>query len=279
MSCDNSDLNDDILNMRTPPNLRHSTLLKGLRQELHLADIYRVKYPNRKEFTFVPKDPTKLNRSRIDFFVVSKSLIGRINKCFIVPNLQNKMFNHRAVVICFKDPTKVIKQPTISRELLKDPDLELHVMLTVADTYQLHTSSLEEREIARRLLDIGSAKKLIRELGPDSSHLPVDYRSEYEENIRSGRLGEIREVLEEFPLARLEDGTFKDGITDDIFMETLVNNIRNECISYQIFLAKTSTETVSSINKELKRLKQDFDANLTRITTLEKGWTKLLITN
>ncbi len=149
-SCEHSPLNDDIINMRTPPNLRHSILLKNLCQELNLADPYRVKFPHRKEFTFVPKDTTKLNPSRIDFFTVSKNLIGRINKCGISPNMQNKMFDHRAVTICFKDLPKVIKQPTISRELLKDPDLELHVLLTVADTYLLHTSSLDEAEVTRR---------------------------------------------------------------------------------------------------------------------------------
>jgi exonuclease III len=269
-SCENSPLNDDILNMRSPPNLRHSTLLKNLCHELNLADPYRVKFPNRKEFTFVPKDTTKSNRSRIDFFVVSKSVIDKINKCSIMPNMQNKMFDHRAVVICFKDPPKVIKQPTISRELLKDPDLELHVLLTVADTYLLHTSSIANDEINRRLREIGSAKRLIRDIGPDKCHLPVNSRTELEENIRSGRLGEIRELLEDFPLDRLETGTYKDGITDDIFMETLVNNIRNECISYQIFLAKTSTETVSNMSKELSKLKANYVENQNQIITLEK---------
>jgi len=155
ISCENGPLNDDILNMQNPPNLRHSVLLKGLCQELNLADPYRVKFPHRKEFTFVPKDTTKLNRSRIDFFVVSRNLVGKINKCCIMPNMQNKMFDHRAVTICFKDPPRVIKQPTISRELLKDPDLELHVMLTVADTYLIHTNAIDEAEINRRLTEIG----------------------------------------------------------------------------------------------------------------------------
>jgi len=147
----------------------------------------------------------------------------------------------------------------------------LHVLLTVADTYLLHTSALEEAEVTRRLAEIGAAKKLIRDVGPDKCHLPVGSRSELDKNIRSGRLGEIRELLEDFPLDRLEIGAYKDNITDDIFMETLVNNIRNECIFYQIFLAKTSTETVSNLTKELSRLKQDFDVNQNRISTLEKG--------
>jgi hypothetical protein len=48
-------------------------------------------------------------------------------KCAIKPCMQNKMFDHRAVEICFKDPPKVIKQPTVSREILSDPDIELYV--------------------------------------------------------------------------------------------------------------------------------------------------------
>jgi len=53
-------------------------------------------------------------------------------------------------------------------------------------------------------------------------------------------------------------------------METLVNNIRNECISYQIFLAKTSTETVSNMSKELSKLKANYVENQNQIITLEK---------
>jgi hypothetical protein len=39
--------------------------------------------------------------------------------------MQNKMFDPRAIFVCFKDPPKVIKQPTISSDLIKDPDIKL----------------------------------------------------------------------------------------------------------------------------------------------------------
>jgi hypothetical protein len=239
-------------------------------RDLNLSDPYRTKYPNRTEFTFVPKDTTKTNRSRIDFFIVSVGLVGKIHKCFIAPNMQNKMFDHRAITICFKDPPKVIKPPTISRDLLKDPDIELHVKLAVADTYLIHTNVIPDPERERLLNEIGTAKKSIRDIGPDSCHLPIGERSELEENVRAGRLGLIREQLENIPMELLENGTYRDGLTDDIFMETLVNNIRNECVSYQIFLAKQSNITVKSLQAKLSELKSNFNENHPEIIRVEK---------
>jgi exonuclease III len=95
--------------MQNPPNLRHLTLLIKMCSELNLSDPFRVKFPFRKEFTYFSKDPTKKNKSRIDFFIISNGLLSKVNKSYIQPHLQNKMFDHRAVIICFKDPPKVIK--------------------------------------------------------------------------------------------------------------------------------------------------------------------------
>ncbi len=91
-----------------------------------------------------------------------------------------------------------------------------------------------------------------------------------EENVRAGRLGLIRELLEYIPMELLENGTYRDGLTDDIFMETLVNNIRNECVSYQIFLTKQSNITVKSLQKKLSEFKSNFDENHPEIIRVEK---------
>ncbi len=126
------DANIDVLNMQNLPNARHSNLLKNLCNDLELSDPFRVKFPNRREYSFFSKDLTKNSRSRLDFFIISISSVGKVKKCSIRPCMQNKMFDHRAAVICFKDP-------------------------------------------------------------------PNGYRSELEENLRAGRIGNIKEVLEDFP--------------------------------------------------------------------------------
>ncbi len=165
------------------------------------------------------------------------------------------MFDHRAVTISFKDPTKVISQPTISRELLTDPDLEIHVALAVADTYLIHSAALTDIERTRLSQEIGTAKQNIRSVGPDNKFFQDGYRSELENNMREGTLGGIRETIDNFPFDRVQDGDFLEGLTPDIFLEALINNIRNECVSYQIFLGKTIKSTTSYLQKCLAELK------------------------
>jgi hypothetical protein len=172
--------------------------------------------------------------------------------------------------MCFKDPPKVIKQPTLSRDLIKDPDIELHVSLAVADTYLIHTNALDPQEILRLTAGVGSAKRDLRLAGPDKKYFHDSYRSEEEENRRAAMLGNIREFLDSFPIAQVQNGDFKENLSDDIFLETLINNIRNECLSYQIFLSKTVTESTKNIISKLKTLKLDYSANEIEIDEMEK---------
>ncbi len=113
--------------MRSPPNVRHSNLLNALCEEFELSDPYRIRNLNRRDFTYQPSAIGKNNRSRLDFFIVLDILIEKITKCWISPNLQNKMFDHKASHLSFAPPPKVIRPPTISRAILNDPDIDLVV--------------------------------------------------------------------------------------------------------------------------------------------------------
>jgi exonuclease III len=103
--------NPDVFNMQNIPNKRHSELLSTLCDDLSLADPYRVKFPNKNEYSYVPSDPTKKNRSRLDFFLVSRNILGAVTSVSILPGLQNKLFDHRAIRIEFSVKPKVITPP------------------------------------------------------------------------------------------------------------------------------------------------------------------------
>jgi hypothetical protein len=225
--------------MRNPPNLRHSILLKKLCEDHEMSDPYRVKFPNRKEFTYRPSAILKTNRSRIDFFITSNHLTDQIRKCFISNSLQNKLFDHRATHICFKKQVTGIRTPTISREILKDPDIDLVVKISIFETYVQHSNIITEPDRLRILLRLGTARRDLRESGPDSSTLPVGSRSDFEELRRSGVLAGIKETLNDVRIADFMIGGFTNELSDDIFMETLVNNLKNDVVSYQNFICKT----------------------------------------
>jgi len=266
----NGELNHDTLHMRQSPNIRHSVLLNNLCRELEASDPFRVKFPNKIDFTYFPSDPLKKNRSRIDFFITSNCLTSQIKKCLISPNLQNKSFDHRGITICFKDPPRIIKQPTLSRALLRDPDLELVVKLAIADTYIIHSTELPQDESDNFKLEVGRAKASLREAGLDCTYLPPNSRSDLEILNRSGILASIKELLDRFPFDQLAIGDFPEDLKADIFMETLVNNIRNEAVCYQIFIAKEKMKIKSSLIDRLNLLKSNYSVNSDDIMIIER---------
>jgi exonuclease III len=180
-SCANRDANIDILNMTNPPNLRHSKLLKSLCDDLLLTDPYRCKYPNRLEYTYIPSAVNKKNLSRIDFFIVSQSILEEIKHCSIKPTTQNKLFDHKAVSLDLRRKDKIISIPSVARFILEDPELEILIALTVIEYYVLHTLGMADHEKNRVLGIIGVAKSDFRKIGPATIHMNAGSRGERED--------------------------------------------------------------------------------------------------
>jgi hypothetical protein len=113
-------------------------------------------------------------------------------------------------------------------------------------------------------------KEVNKDAGPDSEILLVGERTDFEELKRSGTIAEIKSNLDLIPIERLLVGGFADNLEDDIFMETLVNNLKNDCVSYQTFISRTIKNTISSSICQLDNLKQDHRTNQDAIFELEK---------
>ncbi len=131
----------------------------------------------------------------------------------------------------FKDPPKVIKQPTISRSILKDPDLDLVVSLSVAETYLHHIKFPPDIVNVRqaKLEQVGRARAALILAGPDSIYLPPNSRSEEQELDRAGAIAGIKETIDELLIADLAERELLAEFEADVFMETLINNLR--CIA------------------------------------------------
>jgi len=268
-SCSLGADNIDIFNMRSPPQITHSKLLKKICMDFSCSDPFRIKYPNRREFTYFPKDAVKNNRSRLDFFIASNEILSNISECKIHPNMQNSMFDHRAVSVSFKDPPKVIRQPTISRFLNTVEESAIIVKLAIAETYFIHTDFQHTVPMEDMLEELGRMRNDMRNAGPDSTLLPPGTRSEEEENSRSATVAGVKEFLDRVPFRDLEWAGFKNDLSEDIFMETLLMSIRNECISQQHFLDKKIREGELTMKKRLASLKDNYDLNQGEIREIE----------
>jgi exonuclease III len=172
--------NPDVLNMHSIPNKRHSEYVQTLCDDLLLSDPYRVKFPNKKEYSFTPSDPTKKNRSRIDFFLISRSILRSVSEVNICAGLQNKLFDHHAIKLVLCKRSNPITPPTISKMILKDSETELVGGLAVADTYLIYSTALTVEERDRLLIGSGSAWRELREAGPSNNFAVPGDRTEIE---------------------------------------------------------------------------------------------------
>jgi exonuclease III len=98
--------NIDCLNMSRLPNVLHSKKLNELCLQYKVVDPYRIGNAEKLEYTFVPRSVNAKNKSRMDFFVISESLLENLSKCEIADSLQNKLFDHKAVRLIFNEKKK-----------------------------------------------------------------------------------------------------------------------------------------------------------------------------
>ena len=89
--------NLDTFHMANIPNAINSGLLEKMCSEFGLFDPYRVLYPNRRNFTYSPFGHVRLNRSRLDFFVVSSNVLSDITECECKFAVTVKLYDHKSV--------------------------------------------------------------------------------------------------------------------------------------------------------------------------------------
>ena len=269
--------NIDCLNMISVPNIRHSNLVADLCADFNLTDPYRLFYPARKDFSFIPRSAAQLNRSRIDFFLISSDLFLSASACDISPGVQCSLFDHKAILLDFNVKKTITGcNPSISRTIVNDPDLDIVIHLAVSECYVVHISEDAWLPNGRGhlLAEIGRLRVLFRLAGPAFSHLPpelatpeaVRNRADLIDSIRTG-LGNL--VIEELELMQL-------SCEYDIFMEILLQSMKNEAISYQIFVKKTKENKHKSILSALVSEKTNPNPCRERINSLEKSLNNFL---
>ena len=269
-SNDNINENLDCLNMTNPPNLRHSNLLLDMCTDLDLTDPYRTIHPNRRDYSFVPRSNTQINRSRLDFFLISRNLFNHTSSCDINSTLQSTLFDHKAIRLSFSEPkTNTIRKPSISRSIIHDANLDIVVFYSTYETYLHHLNNLNLNQgtLALNLLSIGRIKQLLRLAGTPPHLLPPgEILPETIDNFRD-RIQEARALKDSLDLDEIENLPLT--VDPCLFMEALLNCVRNEVISYQEFIGKRKKEYIKASIERLSILKSDFDSNLDSIRDLE----------
>ena len=112
--CSDVNINIDVLNMVNIPSSRRSNRIKVMCTNLSLIDPYRLLYPNTRDYTFTPMGENQLNRSRLDFFLISDHFSELVKNVIIPHSLSSTTFDHKNVSLLFA------KRPSIFNFFVKD---------------------------------------------------------------------------------------------------------------------------------------------------------------
>ena len=267
--------NPDVINMVSLPNLTHSKQLAALMEKFELCDIYRCYNPVRSDFTFIPKCKERKNRSRIDFILISDSIVKFSHSSDISPGVPNSLFDHKSVFVNFFKNKIPGQRTAIAASVLKDPLVGLLVQASAIECY-LHHSLISDVEKNSKLGIIGNIRRLIKLAGPDPYVNNIIGWNDDKELNRDNTIAEIVTLLDNFNISELE--TMELNIEDDYFLEFFVNCIRNDVASYQIFCSKTTNETKNTLIAELNYLRSRNSDNQNLISIKENALNSILDT-
>lgn len=183
--------------------------------QFNLTDIYREFHPNKKRYTW--RKPTPLKQARLDFFLVSNTLLNMVQESEILASYKS---DHSPVLLNLK-----LNEFTHGKGLWKFNNSLLY------DNDFLKTINQKIHEIKQRYA------------------LPVY-------NIDS--------------IDKIPDNEIQFIVNDQLFLETLLMEIRGKCISYSSYIKKKSTEKEQSLLSQINQLEEKYEENIETINLKKK---------
>jgi len=98
--------NLDTVNMQDIPSITRSRKILEICRDFNLIEPFRTKYPTKKEYTFVPTGVNIVNRSRLDFFLISNAMYNAEINVVIPHGLTSTLFDHKPVSLMLKKKLK-----------------------------------------------------------------------------------------------------------------------------------------------------------------------------
>jgi exonuclease III len=255
--------NIDIINMASPPSFHRSRQLYDICGQFNLSDPYHMLYPDRRDFTYIPRTGTN-NPSRIDFFLISNDLTNIVKECSIGEELTTALFDHKPIFLRFSIPENV-RNNTISTATINHSLFPFIVTASAVETHLQHHVGLEEPHTQAALLHIGTVRALIRTyldnaLNEDiAGQLPV-----HNDNL----VRDIENIVSMLPDPD-ELSTLELNCQPDIFFDVPAGNIINDIRSFQGILGKIDNGKQNRLRRRLELLKSNHDDNQILIFQLE----------
>jgi hypothetical protein len=264
-------VNIDVFCMSAIPNPKNSELLDNLCERFNLSDPYRILYLSKRDYSYVPFGNVRLNRSRLDFFIVSQNILREITDCCIDHSVSCKLFDHKRVTFTAKFETpNSVKTDRLGNNYLNDilmmANVELAARKTAIyalklDSDTIHPTFGTNREIKEREMPrLVSCDALIDNVlkGREKAIICQDEAASL---LVAGYEAEIKLSLEDMiPLDELYSLMKQCSVGD--FFEHLVMYTWKHGSKMQKKLHRLKKIRKENLESRLASLKQDYSTNV-----------------
>ncbi len=218
----------------------------------------------------MPNAVANLNRSRLDFFLVTHDLLLTAKNCTISHHLDSILFDHKSVRLSFRTSSNARRQ-VIRDTILKDPDLPSIVRCQVTEHYIHHALINDDFPLQLKLELLATIGEINNKFNMVKGYLhdiaTGNVNGDTDVNLTNARR-EIERLIGLLP----QVGYFESlALTCDnkSFFETLIMTVKNVTLSAQHFFYKIKNKTKDTIKKQLSELKRNYLANQEDIIRLE----------
>jgi hypothetical protein len=116
--------NPDVLFMRNLPSITRSRMVADLCDSFDLTDPFRILHPDVRDFTYNLSGVLRKNRSRIDFFLISSSIVASLETCSVAQGFCSKAFDHKPIFLNFRKRKQrnrpIVHNATVDHYLAQD---------------------------------------------------------------------------------------------------------------------------------------------------------------
>jgi hypothetical protein len=233
--------NIDITGMIRTPNVANGNLLKNLALKYDLTDPFRVLYPTKKAFSYSPFGATRTNKSRLDFFLASTSMLGNIQDCGIFPGKLSSQFDHKPIYINF-NTVKTAAADGLKSWFLDDELVKISTEIAALQVYSKYINLDVHQQLHRSIVTaLNSMAANITQIFKIREDIALKYNgaNNFENLLLEAKYAEHRVLMADIP----------DW--------SILNNCRKVCDAKNFFSELTNhiSARVSGTQKKLNRYK------------------------
>jgi len=268
-----NDINPDVFSMRAIPSTVRSDRILQLCEEFGLSDPYRSLHPDARDYTYVPSGVLRINRSRIDFFLVSDSIFGNVTTCTIAQSFCKNAFDHKNIMLSFKKQKRKGRL-CINDRILTNPLLECAIKLAIYECYisefRLEPGGLIAMLVQEECLRLNEIDSMFTEaiyLQGKSVVLGLTVEETAREEDLAASMGRAWTEVMSYDFLQQQERK----CTDDVFFEKLIEYVRKAALKIQSLVKKAEELDRNALLKKLAELKTagSFDNNFVQIQEIE----------